>query len=85
MAIEINASPSRLDMDWRWIDYAVEKGLLLSINPDAHSLEEFHYVKYGTLVAQKGALPASRNLSSYNLVQFESYLMETRKKKGIDV
>jgi DNA polymerase (family 10) len=83
VVIEINASPYRLDMDWRWIDYAMEKGLLLSINPDAHTLEEFSYIKYGTLVAQKGALPQSRNLSSFSLQQFESWLQETRKKKGL--
>jgi DNA polymerase (family X) len=82
VAIEINASPSRLDMDWRWIEYAVEQGLMLSINPDAHSLEEFHYIKYGTLVAQKGALPVSRNLSSFSLGAFESYIRETRSKKA---
>lgn len=81
VVIEINASPSRLDIDWRWIDYAMEKGLLLSINPDAHALEEFGYIKYGTLVAQKGALPASRNLSSFSLKEFENYLAETRRKK----
>jgi len=83
VVIEINASPSRLDMDWRWIEYAVEKGLMLSINPDAHSLEEFHYVKYGTLVAQKGALPVSRNLSSFSLKEFEAFLQEKRKLKGL--
>ena len=83
VVIEINASPSRLDIDWRWIDYAMEKGLLLSINPDARALEEFGYIKYGTLVAQKGALPAARNLSSYSLQEFENYLAETRMKKGI--
>lgn len=83
VVIEINASPSRLDMDWRWIDYAIEKGLTLSINPDAHSLEEFHYVKYGTLVAQKGALPTSRNLSSYSLKEFEAFLQEKKKLKGL--
>ena len=83
VVIEINASPSRLDMDWRWIDYAMEKGLLLSINPDAHSLEEFHYIKYGTLVAQKGALPTTSNLSSFSLQQFEAYLQETKRIKGL--
>ncbi|GAA4748317.1 helix-hairpin-helix domain-containing protein [Flavisolibacter ginsenosidimutans] len=81
VVIEINASPSRLDMDWRWIDYAVEKGVLLSIDPDAHSLEEFRYVKYGTLVAQKGGLPASKNLSSFSLAEFERFLEEQRKKR----
>lgn len=83
VVIEINASPSRLDMDWRWIEYALERGVLLSINPDAHSLEEFHYVKYGTLVAQKGGLPTSSNLSSYSLKQFEDFLQETKQIKGL--
>lgn len=81
VVIEINASPSRLDMDWRWIEYAVEKGALLSINPDAHGLEEFNYIKYGTLVAQKGALPTSKNLSSFSLQEFENYLAEIRREK----
>jgi DNA polymerase (family 10) len=81
VVIEINAAPSRLDMDWTWIDYALEKGVLLSINPDAHALEEFGYIKYGTLVAQKGALPAARNLSSFSLHEFETYLAEIKEKK----
>jgi DNA polymerase (family 10) len=83
VVIEINASPSRLDMDWRWIDYALTKGLLLSINPDAHSLEEFQYIKYGTLVAQKGALPTSSNLSSFSLKEFEAFLAERKRIKGL--
>lgn len=81
VVIEINASPSRLDMDWRWINYAMEKGVMLSINPDAHALEEFNYIKYGTLVAQKGGLPAANNLSSFSLQQFEAFLAATKKKK----
>ncbi|HEV7330809.1 MAG TPA: helix-hairpin-helix domain-containing protein [Flavisolibacter sp.] len=81
VVIEINASPSRLDMDWRWVEYAMEKGVMLSINPDAHALEEFNYIKYGTLVAQKGALPASRNLSSFSLQAFENFLQENRRKR----
>lgn len=84
VVIEINASPSRLDMDWRWIDYAMEKGLTLSINPDAHTTDEFHNIKYGVLVAQKGALPKNRNLSSYSLKEFEDFLQRTKKLKGIN-
>lgn len=83
VVIEINASPSRLDMDWRWIDYAMEKGLTLSINPDAHTTDEFRNVKYGVLVAQKGALPKNKNLSSYSLKEFEEFLQQTKKLKGI--
>ena len=84
VVIEINASPSRLDMDWRWVDYAMEKGLTLSINPDAHTTEEFHNVKYGVLVAQKGGLTKGKNLSSYSLKEFEDFLEKTRKLKGIN-
>jgi DNA polymerase (family 10) len=83
VVIEINASPSRLDMDWRWIGYALEKGIMLSIDPDAHTTDEFHNIKYGVLVAQKGGLPTSRNLSSYSLKEFEEFLSANKKKKGI--
>lgn len=81
VAIEINAHPARLDMDWRWIDYALAQGVYLSINPDAHSLDEFHNIRYGVLVAQKGGLKAKQNLSSFALKEFEQYLKTVREKK----
>lgn len=80
VTIEINASPSRLDIDWRWIDYALEKGLMLSIDPDAHTTEEFANLHYGVLVAQKGGLTKERNLSSFSLKEFEAFLEERRKR-----
>ena len=83
VAIEINAHPRRLDMDWRWIGYATEKNVLLSIDPDAHNLEGFNDIKYGVLAAQKGGLTKEQNLSSFSLVQFEQYLSDRRKQKGI--
>ncbi|MGZ5189664.1 MAG: helix-hairpin-helix domain-containing protein [Flavisolibacter sp.] len=83
VVIEINANPNRLDMDWRWIDYAIDKGLMLSVNPDAHTTDEFHNIKYGVMMAQKGGLTTDRNLSSYSLKEFEGYLQRVRKLKGI--
>jgi DNA polymerase (family 10) len=83
VVIEVNANPNRLDMDWRWIPYAMEKGVMLSINPDAHTIEEFQNIKYGVLVAQKGGLTRNRNLSSFSRVEFENYLAEIKKKKGL--
>jgi DNA polymerase (family 10) len=83
VVIEINAHPRRLDMDWRWIDYAMEKNVLLSIDPDAHYLEGFNDIKYGVLAAQKGGLTKEKNLSSFSLGQFEAFLAERRKRKGI--
>ncbi len=74
VVIELNAHPRRLDIDWRWIPYALEKEVLLSINPDAHALEGFDDVKYGVLAAQKGGMTVKSNLSSYSLSEFESFL-----------
>lgn len=74
VAIEINANPRRLDMDWKWIDYAMEKNVLLSINPDAHETTEYDNCRFGVLVAQKGALTKDRNLSSFSLTEFEEYI-----------
>lgn len=83
VVIEINAHPRRLDLDWRWIDYATEKKVLLSINPDAHSLDGYDDIKYGVLAAQKGGLTKEQNLSSFSLKEFEAYLARIRKQKGI--
>ncbi|HVK96967.1 MAG TPA: helix-hairpin-helix domain-containing protein [Flavisolibacter sp.] len=83
VVIEINANPKRLDMDWRFIDYALKKNVLLSIDPDAHTFDEFPYIKYGVLVAQKGGLTKENNLSSYSLQEFESYLARIKELKGI--
>jgi DNA polymerase (family 10) len=73
VAIEINANPNRLDLDWRWIDYALEQGVLISINPDAHSLEGIHDIQYGVYIARKGGLPASRTLNSFGSEQLRQY------------
>ncbi|MGN6340193.1 MAG: helix-hairpin-helix domain-containing protein [Ginsengibacter sp.] len=72
--IEINAHPRRLDMRWQWIEYALSKNVLLSIDPDAHSIPEFENTRYGVLVAQKGMLTAENNLSSFGREKFENYL-----------
>jgi DNA polymerase (family 10) len=74
VVIEVNANPRRLDMDWYWIDYALDKGVLISIDPDAHDIAEFDNCRYGVLAAQKGGLTKDRNLSSFSLKQFEEFL-----------
>jgi DNA polymerase (family 10) len=78
VVIEINAHPRRLDMRWQWIEYALSRNVLLSIDPDAHSIPEFENTRYGVLVAQKGMLTAENNLSSFDREKFENYL---RKRK----
>lgn len=74
VVLEINAHPRRLDLDWQWIPYALEKNVLLSINPDAHSTEGYDDIRYGVLAAQKGGLEKQFNLSSKSLVEFEAFL-----------
>jgi DNA polymerase (family X) len=83
VAIELNAHPSRLDIDWRWIGYALEKGVLISIDPDAHAVEGFADTRYGVLVAQKAMLTKAQNLSSFGLADFTAYLQQRRAAKGI--
>lgn len=82
VAIELNAHPRRLDIDWKWIDYAIEKGAILSINPDAHALSGFDDLKYGVLAAQKGGLTKEKNLSSFGLKEFMNYLIKINSLKG---
>lgn len=74
VVIELNAHPRRLDIDWKWISYAIEKGVLLSIDPDAHALSGFDDIKYGVLAAQKGGMEKENNLSSFSLKDFETWL-----------
>jgi DNA polymerase (family 10) len=83
VVVEINAHPRRLDLDWKWIGYALEKGVLLSVDPDAHSIAGFHDVYYGAMAAQKGGLTASGNLSSYNLQQIEVFIAAQKEKRSI--
>ena len=83
VVIEINANPARLDIDWRWIDYALEKEVTLSVNPDAHSFDDMDLMKYGVLVAQKGGLTKAQNLSSKSQKEFETFLENNRKLRGI--
>lgn len=81
VAIEINAHPRRLDLDWSWIPAAMEKGVMLSIDPDAHAVEGFGDVKYGVLAAQKGGLTAECNLSSLSLDAFTDWLDQHRRAR----
>jgi DNA polymerase (family 10) len=81
VVIELNAHPRRLDMDWRHIDYALEKGVLISIDPDAHDVNAFNDTRYGILAAQKAGLPKEKNLSSFSLTEFESWLNSQHSKR----
>ena len=78
VVIELNAHPRRLDIDWRWIPYALEKNVLISIDPDAHTIAGYHDIHYGVLAAQKGGLTAAKNLSSFSLEQMNRFVSAKR-------
>lgn len=80
VVIEINANPLRLDLDWRWHRYAVEKGVLLSVNPDAHRTEGLQDMQYGVLVAQKGGLQANNCLNTYSLDAITAYFNKKKQR-----
>ena len=82
VTIEINAHPRRLDLDWTWIPAAMKKGVMLSVDPDAHAVEGFDDVRYGVLAAQKGGLTSECNLSSLSLESFTEWLEQRRSRRG---
>ena len=79
VVIEINANPLRLDLDWRWHQYALEKGVLLSINPDAHRKEGFLDMEYGVYVGRKGGLTKEMCLNAFDLQKIETYFNNRKK------
>jgi len=66
-AIELNSSPSRLDLDWRHLAYAKESGLQVPINTDAHSVEGLEDMQYGVGIARKGGLTAQDVLNTMSV------------------
>jgi len=80
VAIEINANPRRLDLDWRWIYYAREKGCLFSINADAHYKDDFNYTKYGVWVGRKSGLKREEVINCFDLKNFNKFLSRKVKR-----
>lgn len=74
VVIEINANPYRLDMDWSHIPYALQKGVMISINPDAHSIAEIDNIRWGVIAARKGGLTKEMTWNAMGLKQVERWL-----------
>ncbi len=72
--VEINASPYRLDLDWRFCKYAKEQGVPVAINPDAHSTQGLKDVWYGTQIARKGWLEKDDVLNCRSGEEIENLL-----------
>jgi DNA polymerase (family X) len=78
--IEINANPWRLDLDWRWVEYALSKGVKLSINPDAHSTEGYHDMRYGVLMGRKGGLTREMTFNALSLDQVAAHFAQRKQR-----
>ena len=81
VAVEINADPARLDIDWKSARYAAERGVLVPVNPDAHSTGALDVVYWGVGVARKAWLTARQVLNTWELDEIEDYLAQRKQAR----
>ncbi len=77
VSIELNASPYRLDLDWRHIYEAMDKGVYVSINPDAHKIEGLKDMEYGVRVGRKGGLLKALTLNALPLNELLAFFAKS--------
>jgi DNA polymerase (family 10) len=81
VVIEINANPYRLDMDWSHVPYALERGVMISINPDAHSIHEIDNIRWGVSAARKGGLTKAMTWNAQPVAEIEAWLQAKRTRR----
>lgn len=79
VAIEINADPHRLDLDWRHLRRARERGVTFAIGPDAHSRRSLEWTELGVAMARKGWLAAGNVL---NTLSTDDVLAFARRRRS---
>lgn len=82
--IEINANPRRLDLDWRWVAYALSRGVKLSINPDAHSMAGYDDMRYGVFMGRKGGLTREMTFNTFSVAELAAHF-EARKARAAEI
>ncbi|GAC1476676.1 MAG: DNA polymerase/3'-5' exonuclease PolX [Ktedonobacterales bacterium] len=82
-AIELNADPHRLDLDWRLLRRAVERGVKIPINPDAHSPDGLENIRYGVGIARKGWLTPADVLNTLPVDALLAFFAAQRTRKGV--
>ena len=83
VAVEVNAHPHRLDLDWLNLRYGLGRGMKTSVNPDAHSTEGIRYVRYGVGVARKGWCTSEDVLNAWPLERLLEHIAARRKRVGV--
>lgn len=81
VVVELNANPHRLDIDWTYLPYAMDKEVRVAINPDAHSIDGIDDIKFGVYAARKGGLLKRHTLNTLTRSEFESFLQEQHQKR----
>lgn len=79
--VELNASPWRLDLDWRHWRRAAERGILCAINPDAHDGASLGHVRAGVNSARKGWLQPEHILNTRPLEEVKTYFAQRRNRR----
>jgi DNA polymerase (family X) len=82
VVIELNASPYRLDIDWRCLKQAKDKGVMIAIDPDAHSAKGLHDLFYGIGIARKGWQEPTNILNTMKADEVKTFFRELRDEKG---
>jgi DNA polymerase (family 10) len=82
VAIELNADPHRLDIDWRACRIAAETGTMVSIGPDAHSPQGFDNLELGVAIARKGWLSAANVLNTRSADEVMAFASARRGQRA---
>jgi DNA polymerase (family 10) len=82
VAVEVNGNPHRLDLDWRELRPGLARGLLTSIDPDAHTVGELQGIDWGLAVARKGWCTPERTLCAWPLPRLLDHVAARRGRAG---
>ena len=80
IAVEVNADPHRLDLDWRVVRQARDAGVMISIGADAHSTGGITNVAVGLGIARKGWIEAKQVLNTRDAAAFSAFAQRRRTK-----
>lgn len=80
-ALELNASPQRLDLSTEWVKLAVENGVPIAINTDAHHKDRLSYIQYGIGVARKAGIPLEAIMNTWSTEKLTTYLNTEKSKR----